>query len=226
MDNLSHYAGLYRGDRRPFTFAEEISSLVYFGAGVLDVQARDDGLYLGGAGPWLPVAPGRFVLDAGPRPLLVIEPNERTGVLTFSPELGIYTFSKIPNWASPKLHAILIHLLLPLTLVGLLAPIFVGWNTSCAAPLISGAAGLVLLLAALAGVSEGGSMMLGYYAGYLQRISIFVIASNVLVFASVAACVVAYIGGRARLRVMLLMAPALAASLILAQYHALGFQLI
>lgn len=226
MDNLNRYAGLYRGNRRPFTFAEEISSLIYFGAGVLEVEAKKDGLYLGGAGPWKPAGAGQFVLDAGARPLIVIEPNERTGILTLSPEIGIYTFSKIPQWASPKLHAILIHVLLPLTLVGLLSPIVIGRSKASIAPFVAGVAGLVLLATALIGIPEGGSMMIGYYAGYLQRIGVFVIAANVLAIASVVACIYAFVSSRARLRVLLLAAPALAASIILAQYNALGFQLI
>ncbi|MEZ5897768.1 MAG: serine hydrolase domain-containing protein [Parvularculaceae bacterium] len=226
MDGLSRYAGLYRGDRRPFTFAEEISSLVYFGPGLLKVEAGDDGLYLGGAGPWVPVGGGRFVLDAGSRPLMVIEPNARTGVLTLSPEIGIYTFSKIAQWASPRLHSILIYLLLPLTLIGLSAPFVIGRNAAAIAPFVAGIAGAILIGAALIGVPEGGSMMIGYYAGHLTRITVFVIAANLLAAASLGACLKAALDRKARLRILLLISPALAASIILAQYNALGFRLI
>jgi CubicO group peptidase (beta-lactamase class C family) len=226
MRDLDRYAGLYRGDRRPFTFAEEISSLAFFGAGVLKIEARDDGLYLGGAGPWVPVREGRFVLDAGSHPLMVIEPNARTGALTMSPEIGIYTFTRIPGWASPKLHGILIHILLPLTLIGLFAPVIIGWKSASIAPFAAGAAGCVLLGAALAGLPEGAGMMTGYYAGHLQRLGVFVLAANMLAIASIAACAHAVLRSQARIRILLLAAPALAATIILAQYNALGFRLI
>lgn len=226
LEDLNLYAGLYRADRRPFTFAEEISSLVYFGADVLKIEAKSDGLFLAGAGPWEPVGKGRFVLDAGARPIMVIEPNARTGALTLSPEIGVYTFTKIPRWASPKIHAILIHIFIPLTLIGLLAPWIIGRNIAAAAPLISGVAGIVLLAAAIVGAQDGQSMMVGYFAGYLGRIGAFVAGANLLALSCFVAAFQAIVHGKSRLRVLLLILPALAATIILGQYNALGFQLI
>lgn len=226
MENLNKYEGLYRNDRRPFSSAEALSSLVYFGAGSLKVDAKEDGLYLGAAGPWVPVKEGRFVLDAGAHPMMVIERDPRTGKLTLSPEIGIYTFTKVSPWANPKLHAIIIHILLPLTLIGLFAPFIIGKNLTATAPFLAGVAGLIMLCAALVGLRNGDSMMVGYYAGYLQRMGAFVAGANMMAFACVVACLFAVRSNQYRVRSVMLVLPALAAVILLSQYGALGFRLI
>ena len=123
LENLKQYAGYYRSDRRPFSFAEELSSLVFFGADVLKVKAQSTGLYLGTTGPFVPVGDGKFILESGARPMTIIKPNPRTDKLTLIPEIGIYTFTKISWWTNPKLHAAIIHMALPLTLLCLFAPL-------------------------------------------------------------------------------------------------------
>lgn len=226
LQGLKQYAGFYRGDRRPFSFAEELSSLVYFGAGVLKVDAGSDGLYLGAAGPWVPVGDDRFMLDAGPRPIMVIELNPRTGKLTLLPEIGIYTFTKIPWWASPKLHAIIIHILLPLTLIGLFAPFIIGRTRLALASFTIGLAGLAMVSAAAIMFTPERSLMDGYYVGRLLRLSIFVLAANVMAAAVVAACLQMLKSARYRWRIAALTTPAFVVSVILSQYGALGVKLI
>lgn len=224
--DLQRYAGLYRADRRPFSTIEELSSLVYFGGEVLRVTVGEDGLYLGGAGPWLPQGGGRFVLDIPSRPMMVIEPHPRTGRLVLTPDIGIYTFARIPAWAHPKLHALALCGLLPLLLaLGLAAPL-TGRGPVHLGTLAALAGSVALLLGAtFVGLEPGSDLMSGYYAGHIARIAVFWFAATAMMLAAAGAAGLALLGHDpvpARLHRAAAGAVGLAATALLAAYGAVG----
>ncbi len=222
LANLEHYVGFYRADRRPYSTSERLSSLVYFGADVIEVSAGEQGLFVAGAGPWIPQGDGRFVLDVPTRPLLVIRPNPRTGVLVLAPDVGVYTSSRIEAWEHPKWTAIGAHLLAPLTLLGLLAPLLLGFNWRAIAPIGVGLGGVTIVGAALAGLGEGDTMMTGYYAGHLERIGVFIAGADLVLVSSLATVLIAMREAKSRMALTALALVGLALSLLLAAHGGIG----
>jgi CubicO group peptidase (beta-lactamase class C family) len=226
LNELDRYAGLYRGDRRPFSTVEELSSLVFFGGEVLEVAARSDGLYLGNAGPWLPQGGGRFVLDVPTRPMMVIQSHPRTGTLTLTPDIGIYTFSRIPGWAHPKWHALALCLLLPaIGILGLTAPLTGRSAPRLASGLTAGVSALAIILIAFAGLEPGANLMSGYYAGHPQRLIGIWLFGNLLLASSTAALALAVLRHEplpARLHLAATGGAALIAGLVMAFYGGAG----
>jgi hypothetical protein len=182
-EDLAAYAGFYRADRRPYTTSERLSALTYFGADVVELSVGEGGLYLNGAGPWAPQGDGRFMLDAPSRPQIIIRPNSRTGEFVLTPDIGLYTMTRIDDVAHPKLHAILAHLLAPLALLGLLAPLTLGstWRAWPSILVGLGAAGVIG--ASLVGLGAGESLMTGYYAGHIGRIGVLVASADIMLLA-------------------------------------------
>lgn len=189
LEDLNRYTGYFRADRRPFTTVEELSSLVYFGAEVVQVTAQADGLYLNGTGPWVPTGEGRFVLDAGTRPMMVIAPHPETGILTLHPDIGIYTFSRIAAWQHPGTQSLVLHILLLLSLVGLFVPLLMRRTWLAVAPFAIGLTGATMLGCLFVGYEPGATMMTGYFAGHLSRIIVFVGAAHLMLIAGLASLV-------------------------------------
>ena len=223
--NLEHYAGFYRADRRPYSTSERLSSLIYFGADVVEVSAGAGGLYVGGAGPWIPQGEGRFVLDTPTRPLIVIRPNPRTGALVLAPDVGVYTSSRIAAWAHPKFAAIIVHLLTPLTLVGFAAPLLIGLGWRTLAPIGVAIGGATMIGAALVGLGDGDTLMTGYYAGHLERIGVFVLGGDLVLVSSLATFLIALFsmrGVRGRKSAFTVAAIGLVLTTVLACYGGVG----
>jgi hypothetical protein len=223
----SSFAGLYRADRRPFESVEALSSLVYFGADAIRVYARDDGLYLGAAGPWLAEGGGRFVLDTPSRPRLAFTAaagdGEAAGRNVLVPDIGIYTFSRIGGLTDPRAHAITVHVLLPLTLLGLLTFLRLRGKPYLLAPAAVGAAGAVMIGCAVLGLGPGDTLVSGYFTGHPERLLTFVVAANTQALGSIATLVAATRSrGRSRAGLLALAAIGLAVALILAQYNVIG----
>lgn len=225
--DLSRYAGLYRADRRPFSTVEEMSSLIYFGGETVEVTARDDGLYLGGAGPWLPQGEGRFVLDIPARPMMAIQPHPRTGDLILTPDIGIYTFSRIPPWAHPKWHALALCILLPaILLLAVSAPLAGRRRSHLLAAGAAGACALTILATVFLALAPGGNLMTGYYTGHVARLAVLWTAGNGLIVAGLAAAGLAAAAGiapAARLHLAATAVAGLVCGGILAAYGGAGW---
>lgn len=224
LEELDRYTGYFRADRRPFATVEELSSLVYFGAEVVQVTAQADGLYLNGAGPWVPTGEGRFVLDTGTRPIMMIAPHSETGVLTLHPEIGIYTFSRIAAWQHPGMQSVILHILLLLSLVGLSVPLLMRRTWLAIAPFATGLAGAAMLGCLFIGHEPGATMMTGYFAGHLSRIMVFVGAAHLMLIAGLASLVLPLTRSMARrwkLTFITLGLNGVVIALILFQYNAI-----
>lgn len=224
VEALNRYTGYFRADRRSFSTVEELTSLVYFGAEVMQVTAQDDGLYLNGAGPWVPTGEGRFVLDGGARPMIVIRPHSETGILELTPDIGIYTFSHIAAWQHPGLQSIALHLLLLLSLAGLFVSLLMRRTWLAVVPLTVGLCSATMLGCLFVGLEPGGSMMTDYFAGYLSRIIIFVIAANLMLAVGLVSGFLAVtrpIARRWKLTFIILGLDSVAIALILFQYNAI-----
>ncbi|WP_135211243.1 serine hydrolase domain-containing protein [Vitreimonas flagellata] len=182
-EDLAAYAGFYRADRRPYTTSERLSALTYFGADVVELSVGEGGLYLNGAGPWAPQGDGRFMLDAPTRPQIIIRPNPRTGEFVLTPDIGLYTMTRIDDVAHPKLHAILAHLLAPLALLGLLAPLTLGRTWRAWPPILVGLGAAGVIGASLVGLGAGESLMTGYFAGHVGRIGVLVASADIMLLA-------------------------------------------
>jgi len=227
-DGLDAFTGLYRADRRPFSTTEALSSLVYFGGDVVEVTAGEKGLFLGGGGPWLPEGDGSFVLDAPTRPRMVFS-TDSAGRMVLAPDIGIYTFTRISALANPKWQAITIHLLLPLTLLGLLAARGLRRNPHQWAPFAVAVAGVVLVACAVAGLPPGDTLMNGYFTGRPARMLVFVAAANLQLLATLATLVFANRAGavgRQRALQLALALLGLAVAALLLPYNIIGFHRI
>jgi len=224
-------AGWYRLDRRVFSTAESVADLLALGNGVLRVDVADGALTVAGAGPWHPAGNGVFILDAPTRNQVVIRPDARTGATVLVPDLGIYTFTRIPASLHPRLHAYVI--------AGALVVCFAMWlvliRTARAAPVLELAtASTTTVLAcalpaiAFAAVFGGKNMMEALYAGHVGPLALFVSVANALVLAALATLVVAAkSGARPRLVRGALYAIAisgLAIGGLLAVYNVLGWR--
>lgn len=219
------FAGLYRADRRPFNTTEAISSLVYFGADVTEITVRDDGLYLGAAGPWISAGDNRFVLDVPTRPMIAIIPGQDGAEPILVPDIGIYTFTRIPAWSDPRVQAIAIHLLLPLTLLGLVAVLWLKQSIAAVAPLTVGISGLAMIACATLGLGAGESLMTGYNVGNTQRMLLFVVFANTQCFGGLASSVAGWSGRLGRTQRILTLTVgvlAIVIAIILAQHNIIG----
>ncbi|HET6564481.1 MAG TPA: serine hydrolase domain-containing protein [Xanthomonadales bacterium] len=227
LNQLEMFSGYYRADRRAVATHEALSGLAYFGADVLEISAQSDGLYLNGAGPWIPAGKNTFMLDVPARPLMAFKPDGQTGQPVMVPDIGIYTFTRIPPWAHPKLHAIALHLLLPITLLGLLYLFKTGQTPPLRATALVGLSGLAMLGFALLGLGAGqDTLMSPYFSGHAARVLGFSIAANVQLLASLAALAYAW---KCR-NVVAVRRPSLlfgllglVIGLILLQYNIIGF---
>lgn len=224
---LTAFTGLYRADRRAFATQEALSGLVYFGADVLEITAQGDGLYLNGAGPWIPAGQDRFMLDTPARPLMAFKTDGQTGVPVMVPDIGIYTFTRTSPWAHPKPQAIALHLLLPLSVLGLFYLSAAVRQPPLRATVLVGLAGAAMIGAAVVGLGpDQDTLMSAYFVGHAGRVLWFSIAANLQLLASLAA--LAY-GWKYR-SVAALRRPSLlsglvglAIALILMQYNIIGF---
>lgn len=223
--DFSSYTGSYRADRRAYHSAEAVSSLVYFGADMLAVTAKEDGLYLNGGGPFRHVGEGRFMLDVPGRPTVTFTENNRTGDMYLSHDLGIYTFTKAPAVMNTKAHAILLHVLIPLCVLALfVALVLKVWRYRAPALIVGGSALLMVLLSTL-GLGAGESLITPYFAGYTGRITAFSFACNALLVGAVWSLVVTLRAEGWRGKLML-GTPGLLASaavLLLLPYNLLGW---
>jgi hypothetical protein len=218
----SSATGPYQPERRPHTTVEALSALVFFGAGTLDISVGSADLQLGAAGPWLHDGHGAFILDAPTRPGVHLR-LAADGAALLVPALGIYDFKRIAAWQDPRLHALLVHAALPLTLLGLLAVGPARRNRWLFAPVVAGAAGAVMILASTAGLADGRTLMSGYYAGQPARLVTFVAAANVQWLAAVAAVPTAVTASRGmRWVTMVCAAAALVVAVVLWNYNGLG----
>ncbi|HRP11404.1 MAG TPA: serine hydrolase domain-containing protein [Terricaulis sp.] len=186
---LETYAGFYRADRRAYSTSERLSSLLFFGADVVELTVGEGGLYLNGAGPWAPQGDGRFMLDAPARPQIIIRPNPRTGALVLTPDIGLYTMTRIDPMTTPKWRAILLHVLTPLLLLGLLTPLWFGASWKSWGAVAAGLGGAGMIGAAFIGLGQGEVLMTGYYAGHLGRVNAFIAAADMALIGAVAALV-------------------------------------
>ncbi|WP_168190269.1 serine hydrolase domain-containing protein [Luteithermobacter gelatinilyticus] len=225
---LKNYEGIYRSDRRPFHSVEALSAVVYFGADILRVTSKEDGLYIRGNGPFKPVGAGRFMMDAPGRPMMTFARNERTGELTLNHDLGIYTFTKIPPYAHSKWHAVALHLVLPLAALGMLCPLVFRRQNAAWPSFSMGVSAFVMVLAATVGLDEGQSLMTGYYAGYTGRLAVFVTAFHGLLISTIgAAFFVLKAKSRAsRLAIGVLTAVGAVSVVLLLPYNVLGWRII
>ncbi len=227
-------AGWYRLDRRVFTTAESVADLLALGNGILRVDLSSGLLSVAGAGPWQPAGNGVFVLDAPTRNQVVIRYDARVDAPVLVPDLGIYTFTRIPAYLHPRFHACVV--------MGSLALCFGAWlvwlRTTHDAPvsrrrlaLASATTGVawVLPLIAYAQLFDGKSMMEALYTGHVGPLALFVAVANVLVLTSVATLVMAARsgdtarGGRGSLFAIGL--AGLAISAVLTIYNVTGWQL-
>ncbi len=181
---LEAYVGPYRADRRPFSTSERLSALVYFGGDVTNVTAKADGLYLDGAGPFVPQGNGRFMLNAPARTQIVLRPNPRTGTMVLAPQIGVYTMSRIASWQNPKYHAIAVHILVPLAALGLLTPLFFGWKRRVVMAGITGLGAAGIIGASTLGLAPGEALVSSYFNGHMVRIGTMIFAADVMLIAS------------------------------------------
>lgn len=184
MAQLNRYVGPYRADRRPFSTSERLSALVYFGGDVTNVTAKADGLYLDGAGPFVPQGNGRFMLDAPSRTQIVLRPNPRTGAMVLAPPIGVYTMSRIAVWQNPKYHAIALHILIPIAALGLLTPFFLGWNRQSVAGIAAGLGAMTIIGAATFGLAAGDTLVTSYFAGHMGRVGVAIFGGDLLLLGS------------------------------------------
>lgn len=220
-EELSKLAGFYRADRRPYSTIEELSSIAYFGAGVSEVEARSDSIYLNGVGPWLPVGEGRFVLGAASNPMVVIRPHPRTGKMTVYPEIGIYSATRISAWQNPLYQALLLHGLLVMSAMGILASLVMRRNWRMLGPAIAGLGSVVMLGCLYLGLDAYESLVTDYYAGYKTRLLLFVSAGTVTALAGAASIAMAFraASGSARAVLLIFGLCAVMIGAILAQYN-------
>ncbi|WCL55580.1 serine hydrolase domain-containing protein [Gimibacter soli] len=226
--DLEQYAGSYQADRRNFTSAEKLGELIYFGQGLLDVTADEKGLYLGGAGPFVPQGQGIFMHETA-RAAIQIEPDSLTGRMTLTPDIGIYTFSRVPALMHPALHTGIFIVTCLVAALCIVAIVFVrpaegAERISLALPSLL----LVLLpVLAFAGYDAAGSMMNDLYAGELGRTRLVVMCANLAVLAAVwLALGVRHLQQRGvRLIAIVTLANAAVALLILWHYNGLGWSM-
>lgn len=228
-EDLREFAGLYRADRRSFTTTEALSSLVYFGGDVIEVSVDDDGLDIGAAGPWVPEGDGSFVLDVPTRPRMVFASDHDTGSMVLAPDIGIFTYTRIDGASDPRWQAVAVHMLVPLTMLGLFSVFSLRRNRSQWAPFLVGLCGSVLVICATVSLGAGDSMMTGYFAGRPLRMECFMAAANLQLLASLATAYFALrgkTGGRGRLFQAFVAVLGLAVAVILAQYNIIGLNRI
>ncbi|WP_191621473.1 serine hydrolase domain-containing protein [Marinihelvus fidelis] len=220
-------AGLYRADRRPFDTVEALSALVFFES-PLQVQAADGGVSIAGAAPWRADGQGGWVFDAPTRPRFARMSAPETDQPVLVPDIGIFTFTRVPAWANPKWHAIAIHLLVPLTLLGLLAlawraPRHRGWPRLGVVGV--GIAGAVMTACATLALPAGETLMSSWFAGHATRVTVFVIAANGLLLSAIVTLLAVLSGrlrGGARLLAVTAGIAALAVAVLLLPYNVIG----
>jgi len=181
--------GWYRPDRRAFSTVESVGDLLAVGGGILRVDSSAHALTVAGAGPWRPTGHGVFVLDAPTRNQVVIRDDPRVDAPVLVPDLGIYTFTKIPAYEHPRLHAYIVVVALLLCLASWLVLIRsagrVGTacaTAACATTLLAWA----LPVVAFARVFDGKSMMEALYVGHSGPIALFVTFANLLAVVALA----------------------------------------
>lgn len=179
--NFDQYAGSYQSNRRSFTSVEKLGELIYFGQGLLHLTVGERGLYLSGSGPWLSQGGGLFVSEST-REALEIKRDTYTGVLTLTPDIGVYTFSQIPAYMHPKLHTKIVVVSVLMACI-LLLVCFTNRGLDSSSRALAVAVNVILIaipISIFAGYSEGGSMMDDLYAGNLYRTQIVVTLCNIL----------------------------------------------
>ncbi len=219
--------GIYRADRRPFNTVEALSALVFFESPLV-VTAEAGRIGIGGAAPWRDDGKGGWVLDAPTRPRFAHMTVPDTDQPVLVPDLAIFTFTRVPGWANPKSHAIAIHLLVPLTLLGLLAlawrrPVNRGWPRI--ATLLAGVAGAVMVGCATLGLETGDALISSWFAGHAGRLATFVVAANVLAVAALVTLYAVFSGrlrGIARALATVTGLAALAVCILLLPYNGIG----
>lgn len=188
-ESSDELAGWYRADRRPFSNAESIVDLLSLGAGTLRVASENDGLRIAGAGPWRAAGNGVFILDAPMRNQSVIRHDERLGAPVMIPDLGIYTFTRIPWYQHARLHA---YIALAAWIACVIGGIAMLRSARHLSPVALGATGITALAAlslpfiAFFGESSGASMLTQLYAGHTQRMIVFIVVAHVLGLAALA----------------------------------------
>lgn len=229
QEDLQRYVGAYQSDRRNLTSAERLGELIYFGQGLLDVTADDKGLYVGGSGPFIPQGEGVFVHETA-RSAIQIKNDSLSEAMVLTPDIGIYTFSRVPALMHPALHTGVFIVTSLIALFAAIAAIF-RRREAWADRLIVAAPSLALValpLLAFAGYDAAGSMMNDLYAGNLGRTHIVVAFANlVAVFA-----LVLLLNMRRRMPDRWLRTVAwvsllntIPALMILAHYHGLGWSM-
>lgn len=225
--------GWYRLDRRVFSSAESVADLFAIGGTVLRVDAGDgQELSVGGAGPWRTAGDGVFVLDAPIRNRVVIRQDPRVGAPVLIPDLGIYTFTRIPGYLHPRLHAYVVLTALVVSLVAWLVLLRSTGRVPRVA--IASASATTLFAWALpvvgfAGLYGGKSMLEMLYAGHQFPLALFVVLSNLMAAAALVTFGAAFASGTAqrtaRSAMYVVSGAGVAISLVLACYNVLGWQL-
>lgn len=229
---LSAVAGWYRPDRRAFSTAEAVADLVYLGAGMLRVDSRDGALEVAGAGPWLPAGAGIFILDAPVRSRVVIRDDARVHAPVLIPDLGIYTFTRIPAFENPRLHAKIFVIAIVLASLGWLVLLgrFRGARRAPAiAATVTTALACSMPVLAVARLFDGRSMLEALYIGDAGPLAGLVVLTHLLAAAAITTLVLA-VRAPAQARVpricqLLIGLCGITLVILLARYNVLGWQM-
>lgn len=224
--------GWYLPDRRVFSTAEAVADLVYLGAAALRIDAKAHALELGGAGPWVAGGDGIFILDAPSRSRVIIRADPRVAAPVLIPDLGIYTSTRIPAGANPRLHAKLFAAALALLATAWLV-LLVSARRIPRSLRVSATATTFLAWAlpviAMSKLFEGHSMLEALYAGNTAPLAGFVVVTHLL---GIAALANLFVTGRtaslprvARIGGLVISTGGLAIVALLAGYNVLGWQL-
>jgi hypothetical protein len=181
-------AGWYRLDRRPFTTAESVADLVYLGNGIMRIDADPAGIRIGVAGPWRLVGDGVFMLDVPTRDRVIVRRDARVDAPVLIPDLGLYTATRIPWYAHPRIH---LYIVLGAMLAGMVALAMLhitgGRDSRPIARVlawITVVTSIALVPIAYAGRAGGADMLTALYAGHSGRMAAFVIVANLMLVAA------------------------------------------
>lgn len=223
--------GWYRADRRPFTTAESVADLISLGEGLIRIDADSTGITVSKAGPWHHVGNDVFILDAPTRDRMIIRSNDRVGAPVLTPDLGIYTATRIPWYQHTRLH---VYIVLATMLASIITLVLLqakreptvkpmartaAWTTVIAS--------LTLIPIAFFGRAAGADMLSTLYAGHTARLTFFVIIANLLLIAALVTIATAVLqrshSMRARRYLAIIGVAGLVLSLTLAHYNVIGW---
>ncbi|HBM82208.1 MAG TPA: hypothetical protein DD459_00930 [Halieaceae bacterium] len=226
--DLQHWVGSYLPDRRPFTTIESAGLLFSGGGGGINITAGERGLYLSGAGPYVPVGDGVFV-NAESRDAVALQDSPVSGAPQLTPDIGIYTYTRVPAWRHPALHATLFVVALGIAAALLLCHLVLsrgkGWDVGS---VLQSIVVLLLPVVVYTGYGAGQTMTELLHHGHLGRSALLALQANLLfivVLVQAVRLLRGIHGGQSRLLAWLGMLNGLLVLLILSLYNVTGWQL-